>query len=61
MRNRYEIIGTVISQIKWSQKIGKIDLISMDDVMDIAEQILTDEEYDLASETNAFRDILWSL
>lgn len=61
MKNRDEIIGAVIEQVKRSMKIGKIDLVSMDDVMDVAEHILTDDEYDLASETEAFRDILWNL
>ncbi len=61
MRNRDKIIGAIIEQIKWSIKIGKINLVSMDDVMDIAEQILSDDEYDLASETDAFRDVLWSM
>ena len=61
MRNRDEIIGAIIEQIKWFIKIGKISLVSMDDVMDIAEQILSDDEYDLASETEAFRDVLWSM
>ena len=61
MRNRDEIIGAIIEQIKWSIKIGKINLVSMDDVMDIAEQILSDDEYDLASETDAFRDVLCSM
>ena len=61
MRNRDEIINAIIGQVKWSLKIGKIDLVSMDDVMDVAEQILSDDEYDLASETNVFRDVLWSI
>lgn len=61
MRNRDEIIGAIIKQVKWSIKIGKINLVSMDDVMDVAEQILSDDEYDLASETEAFRDALWSI
>lgn len=57
MRNRDEIIEAIIEQIKWSIKLGKINLVSMDDVMDTAEQILSSEEYDLASET----DVLWSI
>jgi hypothetical protein len=61
MKSRDEIIGAIIDQIQWSQKLGKIRLIDMDDVMDVAEQILTDDEYDLASESGAFRDVLWSM
>lgn len=61
MRNRDELIKAIIEQINWSIKIGTISLISMDDVMDVAEQILSDDEYDLASETEAFRDILWNI
>lgn len=61
MRNRDEIIRAIIEQIKWSVKIGRINLVSMDDVMDTAEQILSDDEYDLASETDVFRDVLWSI
>lgn len=61
MRNRDEIIDAIIEQVKWSVKIGKIGLISMDDVMDTAEQILTDDEYDTASASGAFKDALWSL
>jgi hypothetical protein len=61
MRSREEIIGAIINQVQWSQKIGKIHLISMDDVMDVAAQILTDDEYDLASGSGAFRDALWSM
>ncbi len=61
MRNRDEIINAISGQIKWFIKIGKVDLVSMDDVMDAAEQILSDDEYDLASETNVFRDVLWSI
>lgn len=61
MRNRDEIIGAIIDQVKWSIKIGEITLVSMDDVKDVAEQILSDDEYDLASETDAFRDALWSI
>ena len=61
MRNRDEILRAIIEQIKWSIKIVKINLVSMNDVMDIAEQILSDDEYDLASETDVFRDVLWSM
>lgn len=61
MRNRDEIINAIIGQIKWSLKIGKIGLVSMDNVMDVAEQILSDDEYDLASKTNVFRDVLWNI
>lgn len=61
MRSRDEIIGAIIAQVQWSRKLGKIDLISMDDVMDAAERILSDDEYDLASESGAFRDALWSM
>lgn len=61
MRNRDEIIEAIIEQIKWSIKLGKINLVSMDDVMDTAEQILSSDEYDLASETDVFRDVLWSI
>lgn len=61
MRNRNEIIDTIIEQVKWSVKTGKISLVSMDDVMDIAEQILSTDEYDLASETEAFKDALWNI
>lgn len=61
MRSRDEIIGALVEQVNWWHKIGKIGLIDMDDVLDAADSILTEEEYDFASETEAFRDALWSL
>lgn len=61
MRNRDEIIKAIIEQVRWSVKIGKISLVGMDDVLDTAEEILSGDEYDLASETEAFRDALWSI
>ena len=39
-------IGKVLDQVRWDMKRGIIDLISIDHILDRAEEILTDEEYD---------------
>lgn len=61
MRSRDEIIEAIIDQVKWSVKIGKINLVGIDDVLDTAVQILSDDEYDFARKENVFRDVLWSI
>lgn len=61
MRNREEIIEAIIEQVKWSAKIDTVKLVSMDYVKDVSGQILSDDEYNLASKTRAFRDALWSI
>ena len=43
MNNR---IGKVIEQIRWDLKRGVIDRISIDYILDRAEEILTEDEYD---------------
>ena len=39
-------IGKVIEQVRWDLRRGVIDQISIDYILDRAEEILTDDEYD---------------
>ena len=41
----YECMDKVIEQIRWSYKIGTIGTIDMDTCGEIAEQVLTEDEY----------------
>ena len=43
MNNR---IGKVIEQVRWDLKRGVIDRISIDYILDRAEEILTEDDYD---------------
>ena len=39
-------IGKVIEQIRWDLKRGIVDTVSIDYILDRAEEILTEDEYD---------------
>ena len=43
-------IGKLIDQVRWDMKRGIIDQISIDHILDRAEEILTEQEYDEFSE-----------
>lgn len=39
-------IDKVLAQIKWDMRRGKINVLSIDDILEVAEATLTDEEYE---------------
>ena len=46
MESMEDRIGKVIEQVRWDLKRGVIDQISIDYILDRAEEILDDAEYD---------------